>query len=505
MTSKKKTFLAIGIAVLLIGVFILLNTYAFWRLKGEQSESNYVVGACLSFEFVETPDPDHEGETIGGFNIPKAWPISDEEGIATTGYTFKIKNNCAEDVNYQVVLESLKTQNENYFDNDYIKLQLDNKGINRYSALDNVDNDTTDNHPENIRETKEVYAGVIPGTDKDTENNIKSEVTHTIRIWVSSDAENDQIGKEFKSRIKVFAGQGVPEPEIALTPEECFTIDTITGAITNYDKDNPICGTKTLVLPPIIDGVVVKSILWNEQISLDENPLIYRPSPDPLQNLTKSDISKIQWEYVDLSKAFGLEVIGDASFYKYAGNRELILPDSLKYIGWGAFENYGNTSAPGLIIPDNVTFIGPEAFHKYNGDDLHIGSSVQTVGGGAFIAYKGEGNSLEIPSSVLSIGNEGFWSFSGSRLILNEGLKILGIDAFARYNGEEFTIPSTIRKIGTYAFIFYNKDGDPDNPKAININMSSADFNSPGIVDKAYDWIRRGNDHYPPALNYLVD
>ena len=130
MTSKKKTFLAIGIAVFLIGLFILLNTYAFWRLKGEQSESNLVVGACLSMEFIETPDPDHEGETIGGFNIPKAWPISDEEGISTTGYTFKIKNNCAEDVNYQVVLESLKTPNENYFDYDYIKVMLDNKGIN---------------------------------------------------------------------------------------------------------------------------------------------------------------------------------------------------------------------------------------------------------------------------------------------------------------------------------------------------------------------------------------
>ena len=54
--NNKKLFLVIGVCALLVGMFILLNTYAYWRIKGEQSESNYVVGACLNFEFIELKD-----------------------------------------------------------------------------------------------------------------------------------------------------------------------------------------------------------------------------------------------------------------------------------------------------------------------------------------------------------------------------------------------------------------------------------------------------------------
>ena len=495
MTSKKKTFFAIGIAVFLIGLFILLNTYAFWRLKGEQSDSNYVVGACLSFEFVETPDPDHEGETIGGFDLTDTWPISDEEGIATTGYTFKIKNNCAEDVNYQVVLESLKTQNENYFDNDYIKLQLDNKGINRYSALDNVDNDTTDNHPENIRETKEVYAGVIPGTDKDTENNIKSEVTHTIRIWVSSDAENDQIGKEFKSRIKVFAGQGVPEPDIAVTPEECFTFDASTGTITGYDYQT--CGTESLVIPATIGGVMVK------KISFDQNGSVVQ------QN----------WGYLDLSKATGLEYIDRYSFLRYVGTGyDLVIPDNVSFIGQQAFQDFNgskiifgdklneiglsafyyykgedeNGVKQELVIPDSVTEIGAAAFLCFDGSNLILSNNLNVVKYSTFNHYVGNGP-LIIPDSVQSVGNNAFALFNGSDLILGSGLKEIGYGAFSAYTGNPFTIPSNITSIGQAAFGYYSG--------VININMSETDFNDPNKVTLISGWRSTVNT----TLNYLVN
>ena len=500
MTSKKKTFLAIGIAVFLIGLFILLNTYAFWRLKGEQSESNLVVGACLSMEFIETPDPDHEGETIGGFNIPKAWPISDEEGIATTGYTFKIKNNCAEDVNYQVVLESLKTPNENYFDYEYIKVMLDNNGINRYADLSQVDKDTTDQNPENILETKQVFAGTLPGTDKDTENVTKSEITHTIRIWVASDAENDQIGKEFKSRIKVFAGQGVPEPDIALTPEECFTFDSSTGTITGYDFDNSICSNKTLVLPPTIGGVIVKSIIWSDQVPTENDPFSWT-SEKPYNDVAWSEESLNVWEYIDLSRAFGLEVIGDGTFQGYEGDYELILPNNLKKIGWYAFNGYSGQGQK-LNIPDSVEFIGPQAFYFYWGDDLSLGSSVKEIGYEAFYNYKGTDKDLVIPSSVETIGFEAFWQYDGPNLVLNEGLKTLEMGVFETYNGGEFTIPSTIRKIGMYAFNYYSFGFTGADAKTVNINMSQADFNNNSIVDLNNSWVYPG---HRPILNYLVN
>ena len=147
--NNKKLFLVIGVCALLVGMFILLNTYAYWRIKGEQSESNYVVGACLNFEFVELED---ENGKIGGFTLEgdKAMPISDEEGTTTTGYTFKIENTCDKAVDYQVVLESLKIvnpetsayyPNEKYFSDNKIKIQLDNGAIKTYNKYDEVDAD----------------------------------------------------------------------------------------------------------------------------------------------------------------------------------------------------------------------------------------------------------------------------------------------------------------------------------------------------------------------------
>ena len=452
--NKKRLFLTIAVCALLVIVFILLNTYAFWRLKGEQSDSNYVVGACLSFEFVE--EEDINNNPIGGFDLTNTWPMTDEEGIATTGYTFKVKNNCAEDVNYQVVLESLKTTNENYFDNEYIKLQLDNGAINRYSALDGVDKDPDDAHPENIRETKEVYAGVIPGTDKDTENVTKSEITHNIKIWVASDAENDQIGKEFRSRIKVFAGQGIDNPSVALTPESCFEFDPDTGKITDYYYANEECGLEALVIPATIDGVIVKEIAFKDT-SYD------------------SDAKNQAYGYVDLSRATGLETIGngcfrnyvgsgkeliipnsvttigDTAFYRYDG-KKLVLGDNVSYIGYYSFLNYHGSDQP-LTIPGNNTEIGVSAFNFYNGPLLTLEDGVKTIGDTAFNGYIGTGKDLYIPDSVTTFS--GLASFNGNKIHLSRNANIVG--GFASYvgAGQDLTIPASYSGYGSYSFYRY--------------------------------------------------
>ena len=172
-SNKKKMYLITIICISLVGLFLLLGSYAFWRIKGEQSESNYVVGACLNFEFIELKD-EETGEINQGINLggEETWPMSDEDGSKQKGYSFKIENTCNRQIDYQVVLESLKiagkTAND-YFDDSEIKVQFDNASINTYNTLKTVDNDDTASYIEDIRLTKQLLVGTLGAKEKVTQ------------------------------------------------------------------------------------------------------------------------------------------------------------------------------------------------------------------------------------------------------------------------------------------------------------------------------------------------
>ena len=483
--NKKNYKIVVALSICMVLSIILLTSYALWKVKDGQSGSNTILGSCLEIELEE--ELDENDEPIIGITMEKAWPMSDEDGMASKGYTFTVKNKCDEDVNYEIVLETLKiAAPDNKMPDNFVKVRLDNGGVKRVSELEEIDNDSKATYASNIDSTHKLFTGTV------SKNSPK---THTIRQWISSDATPSTIGYNYETKVKVYAGQGLAEPEYAITPEECFTFDASTGTITEYDLNNPVCSNKILVLPSTIDGVLVKSIMWNEQVPANKDPLIYNTSVNT--NLPASAIGSNQWDYVDLSRAFGLEVIGDASF-EGIDNGKLLLPNNLKHIGWFAFYSYNGDD---LVIPDSVTFIGPESFKAYNGNSLTIGSSVETIGAAAFFIYSGNG--LEIPPSVKTLGDEAFCLYQGPSLVLNEGLEIISQGAFEEYNGGEFTIPSTIKTIEEYAFVRYNENGDPNNPKVININMSEADFNDYSKVAKSFNWIKTSAEK--PTLNYLVN
>ena len=491
---KKKDYkLTVIISIGMVLAIILLTSYAFWKVKDGQSGSNTILGSCLAIEFEE--ELDENDEPIIGISMDKAWPMSDEEGISTKGYTFTVKNTCDDAVNYEIVLETMKEVSpSNKMPDKYIKIRLDNGGVRKVSELEEVGNDSQATYASNIDKTYKVFTGTV------TKDNPK---THTYRQWISFDAPSSTIGYNYKTKVKIYAGQGLGQPEYATTPEECFTFDSATGTITDYDLNNPVCSNKILVLPSTIGGVLVKSIMWAASVP-DDIDWFWAGSavPDILVDIWRdnNDASDIDWDYIDLSGAFGLEIIGDSAFSGYNGDNELILPNSLKKIGWGAFFSYETTNYD-LIIPNSVTDIAPGAFYSFNGTNLIIGSSVKNIGQEAFKEYNGENSQLNIPISVESVGTLAFYKYVGPQLVLNEGLEYIGVQAFYKYNGGEFTIPSTIKTIGRYAFIVYNDDTDPNNPKVININMSETDFNDNTKVRIETPWYNSS----PPILNYLVN
>ena len=142
---------------------------------------------------------------------------------------------------------------------------------------------------------------------------------------------------------------------VTFTDEACFTFNSETGEITDYDNS---C-EKDVKIPSTIGGVAVTSI--GERAFRDNN----------LTSVT--------------------------------------IPSSVTYIGFNAFCNNSLTS---VTIPNSVTSIESDAFYNNNLTGVTIGNSVTSIGTAAF-----SGNNLTsvtIPDGVTSIGWSAFYKSSTS-------------------------------------------------------------------------------------------
>ena len=197
--NKKNYKLVLVLSICMTLGIILLTSYALWKVKDGQTGSNRLLGSCLKIDFEE--ELDDRDEPIIGITMDKAWPMSDEEGSQSPGYTFTVKNTCDDAVNYEIVLETIKIASpDNKMPDQYVKVRLDDTGIKRVSELDLEDNDTQATYANDIDKTYKVFTGTVT---KD------SPTTHTIRQWYSSDAPSETIGYNYESKVKIYAGQGI--------------------------------------------------------------------------------------------------------------------------------------------------------------------------------------------------------------------------------------------------------------------------------------------------------
>ena len=116
-------------------------------------------------------------------------------------------------------------------------------------------------------------------------------------------------------------------------------------------------------------------------------------------------------ELTKLEIPFGVDRIGDCSFYKGANLTSVTIPSSVTSIGSVAFGNCSGLTS--VTIPSSVTSIGSSAFSGCSGlTSVTIPSSVTSIGWSAFSGCSGL-TSVTIPSSVTSIGDSAFEGCSG--------------------------------------------------------------------------------------------
>ena len=121
------------------------------------------------------------------------------------------------------------------------------------------------------------------------------------------------------------------------------------------------------------------------------------------------------------------------TFNGCSGLTGIVIPDSVKSIGYKAFYNCSGLTS--IVIPDSVTSIGNYVFKNCSGlTSVVIGNGVKSIGDGAFEDCLGL-TSIEIPNSVTSIGSSAFGRCSSlTSIVIPESVTTMGSGAFGCEN-----------------------------------------------------------------------
>ena len=202
--EKKKRTILYG---LLVTVLVLIGvTYAYYRITKTQTNSN-VIGTrtCLDTTLTE-----ETSEIV----LSDAFPISDEDGLKQSPFTFTLTNNCDSyvKVNIALVSEYRTSTNTAYLKDNYVKSNLSTKGTNDGGSvilstlsLGEVDTNT------------EGYVLKTTGLKN------KEAKSFDLRLWLDSETTNEQgLNKTWKGKIvvSVVAADGPTLSEAILANNE---------------------------------------------------------------------------------------------------------------------------------------------------------------------------------------------------------------------------------------------------------------------------------------------
>lgn len=173
-----------------------------------------------------------------------------------------------------------------------------------------------------------------------------------------------------------------------------------------------------------------------------------------------------------------LERIEGCAFYGSLVRGELLLPNTLKYIGGSAFCNvtslYGNFS-----LPASLEYIGDCAFQNCGTDlvgDIIVPTVMTSIPAEAFVANFKNGTNLHLGEGVTRIEGHAFKGLRfNSSLYLPDGIEYIGTSAFmdSKIKGE-LHLPNSIKYIGESAFAHSYISGELHIPEGVVVIYESA-------------------------------
>ena len=186
MEKRKKGIVYGLIGIVSVLLVILGSSYAFWFISKEQTDKNIVSTDCFQIEFLE-------GESVV---LNNAYPVSDEEGLKNTAYSFKLKNICDSYASYQINLETMmQSGNVKVLPDMYIKagIQENNKVSVNHKLSSDIEVEKT------IDGATKAYQ-LLTGTLRKNETK-----EFKLRLWMDYDTppSDDSMNASYKGKVSI--------------------------------------------------------------------------------------------------------------------------------------------------------------------------------------------------------------------------------------------------------------------------------------------------------------
>ena len=216
MEDKTKIKIYYGLLITLV-VFMGVS-YAWFRLKLTQTNSN-VIGTrtCLDASLTEKTSK---------ITLSDAFPISDEDGLKQTPFTFTLKNNCDSYVKVYITIDSKYRESTSaaYLKDSFLKVNLSSKGTTDGSSVLLGSQTLTE-----LEGTNKGYILVTTGLKASEEK------SYDLRVWMNGETSiSDGLNKNWEGKIVVV---GVAANEPATLRETILANNEVKTPITAPGKE----------------------------------------------------------------------------------------------------------------------------------------------------------------------------------------------------------------------------------------------------------------------------
>ena len=188
--KNKKQIVALALAL----VLLLGGTYAWLTVTLNGTKKVRIEAGTLALEL-------NEGDAI---NVADSLPMSDTDGLATTPYTFTLKNTGNVASNYTIYLDNgTVAAGDTWMDDRIVKYNLTKTGATAKTAF--VSTLKTSGSTDRVLDTGTIQPGEA--------NNI----TYSLRLWIKDAATNTDVqhtnsdgsvvGKVFSGKLRIEASQ----------------------------------------------------------------------------------------------------------------------------------------------------------------------------------------------------------------------------------------------------------------------------------------------------------
>ncbi|MGN1380806.1 MAG: hypothetical protein ACI4W0_04645, partial [Bacilli bacterium] len=198
--EKNKSKLKIYYSLLITVICIIGVSFAWFRLYLSQTENNTIASrTCFNTTLTEDTSK---------ISLTDAFPITDEDGLKQTPFTFTIKNNCNSYVKVYITIDSTyrESTDTSYLKDNYMKVNISPKGTTTGKSVILGSQTLTD-----LENNRKGYIIVSTGLKANEEK------SYDLRIWMDSAVTTEQgLNKNWSGKIVVVSNAS-NEPTFAET------------------------------------------------------------------------------------------------------------------------------------------------------------------------------------------------------------------------------------------------------------------------------------------------